>query len=240
VSPLPIGRSLVVDYLGHELRQRWSQSLPTGAGMAVGVSVVITASATAAGAGAAESRVLQSLGRAAASGPAASQVGSAVAATSGIAADLGLWVSVAALTASFAIAALVALASVNRRVHEFGTLKALGWSVRRITLQALTETATVGIAGTVAGIGLGCAAAAVISAFGPTLSISAPQFADPTGSASGGGHDGPLPVPYSALVSPGIVVVAAGLGIIGALLAGALGAWQAARLRPAEALARAD
>lgn len=45
---------------------------------------------------------------------------------------------------------------------------------------------------------------------------------------------------YTALVSPSIVVLAAGLGILGALLAGGLGAWRAARLRPAVALARAD
>ena len=39
---------------------------------------------------------------------------------------------------------------------------------------------------------------------------------------------------------PGIIALAAGLGILGTLLAGGLGGWRAARLSPAVALARAD
>ena len=82
---------------------------------------------------------------------------------SGLAADLGIWVAAAALTASFAIAILLTLASVTRRVREFGTLKALGWSARRITVQVVTETAAVGIAGTLVGVALGFAGPALIS-----------------------------------------------------------------------------
>jgi hypothetical protein len=240
VSRLANDARVTLIYLGHELRHRWWQSLATGAGLAIGVAVVITASATVSGAGAAESRVLKGLDQAAASTAAAAQVGGAVVTASGIAANLGIWVAAAALAASFAIAALLTLASVGRRVREFGTLKALGWSARRITVQVVTQTATVGTAGTLVGVGLGCAAATLISILGPTLSISIPQLPDPTASASGAGHEGQILVHYTALVSPSIVVLAAGLGILGTLLASGLGGWRAARLRPAVALARAD
>jgi len=48
----------------------------------------------------------------------------------------------------------------------------------------------------------------------------------------------PVPVHFSAPVSPGIIALAVALGIAGGLLAGTLGAWRAARLRPATALAQ--
>lgn len=234
--------TLGLTYLRHELRHRWWQSVATTAGLAVGVAVVITVTAAAAGADAAESRVLQSLDHASTSGAAASEIGGAVVTASGIAADLSIWVAAATLTASFAVAVLLTLASVGRRVREFGTLKALGWSGRRITAQVLSETTTVGITGTVAGVALGTAAAVLISALGPTLTVSLAKLPDPTASANAApgspDHDGPLLVHYSTMVSPDIVALAVALGILGTLVAGALGAWRAARLRPAAALAK--
>ena len=77
--------------------------------------------------------------------------------------DLGRWLTVAVLAAAFVLAALLTVAAVSRRVREFGTLKALGWPPGRITAQVLGESATIGIAGALAGTGLGYAAAAVIS-----------------------------------------------------------------------------
>jgi putative ABC transport system permease protein len=139
-----------------------------------------------------------------------------VAAASGLAPDLGTWVAVAALTASFAAAALLTLASVSRRIREFGTLKALGWPAHMITVQVLTETATVGIAGMLAGV-------ALVSALGPTLTVSVTQLpsiaASPKATSAA-----PVPVHFSAQVSLGIVALAVALGILGTLLAGALGA----------------
>jgi ABC-type antimicrobial peptide transport system permease subunit len=46
-------------------------------------------------------------------------------------------------------------------------------------------------------------------------------------------------VHFSAPVALGVVVLAIGLGIAGGLLAGGLGSWRAARLRPTAALAHA-
>jgi putative ABC transport system permease protein len=235
-------RTLRLTYLRHELRHRWWQALATAAGLAVGVALVITVSAAASGTRAAQAQALDTLDHAASSSAAASEVGGAVATASGLAADLGTWVAVAALAASFAVAALLTLASVTRRVREFGTLKALGWPARMITVQVLTETAAVGMAGTLAGVALGCASAALVSALGPTLSVNVtalPGIAPaPKATPAAPGHDGPIPVHFSAPVSPGIVTLAVALGILGTLLAGALGAWRAARLSPATALSQ--
>ena len=235
-------RTLRLTYLRYELRHRWWQALATAAGLAVGVALVITVSAAASGTRAAQAHVLDSLDHAAASTAAGSEVGGAVATASGLAADLGTWVAVAALIASFSIASLLTLASVARRVREFGTLKALGWPTRQITTQVLTETAAVGVAGTLAGVALGFAGAALVSALGPTLTVDVtalPSVA-PSPKATPGppGHDGSVPVHFSAPISPGIIALAVALGILGTLLAGALGAWRAGRLSPAIALSR--
>jgi putative ABC transport system permease protein len=233
-------RALHLTYVRHELRQRWWQALATAAGLAVGVALVITVSAAAAGTKAAQALALGSLDHAASSSGAASEVGGAVATASGLAADLGTWVAVAALIASFAAAALLTLASVTRRVREFGTLKALGWPARMITVQVLTETAVVGVAGTLAGVVFGFAGADLVSALGPTLTVNVTALPalSPSPKGTPAAPDGPVPVHFSAPVSPGIVALAVALGILGTLLAGALGAWRAARLSPATALSR--
>jgi putative ABC transport system permease protein len=237
-------RALQLTYLRCELRHRWGQALCTAAGLAVGVALVIIVSAASAGARNAQSSVLSRLEHDATASSAASAIGGAAATATGLAAHLGTWVGAAALAASFALAALLTLASVARRVREFGTLKALGWQARRITAQVLAETVTVGIAGTLAGLVLGCAGTALVSTLAPALTVSVTQppasLPPPGGSHAPPGNDGPvtIPVHFSAPVSPGLVALAVALGILGALLAGTLGAWRAARLSPATALAK--
>lgn len=234
-------RTLWLTYLRHELRHRWWQALATAAGLAVGVALVITVSASAAGTKAAQSGVLDGLNQAASASAAQSAISGAVTTASGLAADLGTWVAIAALVASFMAAALLTLASVSRRVREFGTLRALGWPARRITAQVLAETATVGIAGALAGVALGYAGAALISTLGRTVMVNVtqlPSFVPSSRAMPGAPRNGPIPVHFNAQVSLGIVALAVGLGIFGALLAGALGAWRAARLSPANALSK--
>jgi putative ABC transport system permease protein len=243
VNRLTEDRTLCLTYLRHELRHRWWQALATAAGLAVGVALVITVSAAASGTQAAQSRVLDSLDYAASSNAAAATVAGAATTASGLAAHLGTWVAAAALTASFTVATLLTLASVARRVREFGTLKALGWPARRIIAQVLAETAAVGASGTLAGVALGYAGTALISALGPTLTVNVTGFSGaippPNSPPKALGHDGTVAVHFSAPISPGIIALAVGLGILGTLLAGALGAWRAARLSPASALSRA-
>jgi putative ABC transport system permease protein len=171
----------------------------------------------------------------------ASQVTGSLSSAARLARDLGTWVSVLVLIAAFAVASLLTMAAVSRRSAEFGALKALGWRTRRIIAQVLGESLILGIAGAAVGIGLGYAGAAIITAVAPTLSATAPssaigsmqQVIQAGGTALG---NRPVVVPLSPSVTTGVIALAVMLAIAGGLLAGALGAWRIARLRPADAL----
>ena len=157
------------------------------------------------------------------------------------------------LIAAFAVASLLTMAAVARRVPEFGTLKALGWRSSRIVSQVLGESVGTGIIGGLAGVGLGFAGVAIIDKIAPKLSAtvpsasggglqtqvaggSGPVAAGPTGAA--GSHAATIAVPMSASVTVGAIILAVLLALAGGLLAGSFGGWRAARLRPAAALAR--
>jgi putative ABC transport system permease protein len=176
----------------------------------------------------------------------AGEVTGSLSSTARLANDLGKWLSILALIAAFAVASLLTMAAVTRRVQEFGTLKALGWRSRRIIAQVMGESVTLGIIGGAAGVGLGFAGAAIITAIAPNLSAA---FANPTGahitSLGSGGAQSFTPtashtvaVPMSASVTAGAIAVAVLLAVAGGLVAGSFGSWRIARLRPADALAR--
>jgi putative ABC transport system permease protein len=165
--------------------------------------------------------------------------------------ELGRWLAVLVLAAAFAMACLLMLASVTRRVREFGILKALGWRSRRITSQVLGESVAIGVAGAAAGIGLGFAGVAVIAAVAPKLYATAganslPHLSrrpgvPPARNAvfpGGGSLIHVVPVPLHPSVGAGVIVLAVVLALAGGLLAGAFGSWRIAGLRPADALAR--
>jgi ABC-type antimicrobial peptide transport system permease subunit len=182
--------------------------------------------------------------------------------TAQLATSLGTWLAVLALLAAVAIASLLTLAAVGRRVREFGTLKALGWRSGRITAQVMGETIAMGFAGAAAGIALGLGGALAASAAAPKLTATV-QTADngPGGFGgnlgAGGGifHatiGGPVEtfanpdathnvaVPFTAPVTVGAIVLAVILAIAGALVAGSFGGWRISQLRPAEALRRVE
>ena len=177
----------------------------------------------------------------------ANEVTGSVSSTAKLANDLGRWLSILVLIAAFAVASLLTIAAVARRVREFGTLKALGWRSTRIIAQVLGESLTIGIIGGAVGVGLGFAGAAIITSVAPKLTG---YLSTPTGQhieqASGG--SGPVSlnptashsvtVPMSASVTVGAIVVAVVLAVAGGLLAGSFGGWRIARLRPADALSR--
>jgi putative ABC transport system permease protein len=183
----------------------------------------------------------------------ASEVTGSLASASKLANELGKWLAICVLIAAFAVASLLTLAAVSRRVQEFGTLKALGWRSRRIVAQVLGESVGTGILGGVAGVGLGLAGVAIINKVAPKLSATVPSAVTGGGngpqsfSSSGGGgvsHQSLAPathtvsVPMSASVTLAAIVLAVVLAIAGGLLAGSFGGWRAARLRPAAALTK--
>ena len=178
----------------------------------------------------------------------ASQVTGSVSSTAKLANDLGKWLSILVLIAAFAVASLLTMSAVARRVREFGTLKALGWRSRRIIAQVIGESLAIGIVGGAAGVALGFAGAAIITSIAPTLTgdLTSPtgQHIQAVGSSGGGpvsfnptvSHT--VAVPMSASVTTSAIVLAVVLALAGGLLAGSFGSWRIARLRPADALTR--
>src|SRR5579875_3405279 len=172
-----------------------------------------------------------------------------------LAGALGKWLSALVLIAAFAVASLLTIAAVSRRVPEFGTLKALGWRSGRIVGQVLGESVSTGILGGALGVGLGFAGVAIIDAIAPNLSAVVPSAsgagglqtqtagggpvaAAPAGAAGSAASHALVSVPMSASVTIGAILLAVLLAIAGGLVAGSFGGWRAARLRPAAALAR--
>jgi putative ABC transport system permease protein len=187
----------------------------------------------------------------------ASEITGSAASAAKLAGALGKWLAVLVLIAAFAVASLLTMAAVARRVPEFGTLKALGWRSGRIVSQVLGESVGTGVLGGALGVGLGFAGVAIIDKIAPKLSATVPsatggglqtQVAGPggTGGPITGGGAGPISgashttiaVPMSASVTTGVIVLAVLLAVAGGLLAGSFGGWRAARLRPAAALTR--
>jgi putative ABC transport system permease protein len=179
----------------------------------------------------------------------ASQVTGSVSSAAKLANDLGRWLAVLVLIAAFAVASLLTMAAVARRASDFGTLKALGWRTRRIVAQVLGESLATGIAGAAAGVGLGFAGAAIVAAAAPRLSTTVPpslslaslgqaHSVGLTPVAGAAWSSRAVVVPMTPAITVGVIVLAVILAVAGGLLAGLLGSWRIARLRPAGALAQ--
>ena len=225
------------------------------AGMTGQVNTIYVAAASAADVTAVQQAIKAQLPKATVttSSDLASQVTGSLTSASSLAGSLGKWLAIVVLIAAFAMASLLTMAAVSRRVREFGTLKALGWRSRRIVGQVMGETLVIGAVGGAAGIVLGFAGAALVSSFVGPLSATLGQ---PPGSASPGfggggrfGGGGPfgrtasdaartILVHLEAPVTVDVIVLAVLLAVAGGLIAGMFGGWRAARLRPAAALAQ--
>ncbi|MER5308563.1 ABC transporter permease [Streptomyces sp. NPDC002773] len=166
-----------------------------------------------------------------------------------LASNVGRWLSYAVLLAAVLVAGLLTSSAVTRRVREFGTLKALGWTSGRVTRQVVGEALVNGVIGGALGIAVGLAGAYAVTVAGPTLSaelgVGGSAFGGggrggvifgggPAGTAAGKTVDIALTAPVS-LTTVGLAVL---LALGGGLVAGAFGAWRASRLRPADALRR--
>ena len=224
------------------------------AGMKNQVNTIYVAAASAADISAVQQSIMGQLPEATVttSSDLASQVTGSLASASSLASSLGKWLAIAVLAAAFAVASLLTMSAVSRRVREFGTLKALGWRSRRVIGQVMGETLAMGLVGGIVGVALGYAGAALVSGLVGPLSATVGQN---TGSASPGGSQafGPpgggafgrlsdaaktISVHLTAPVTASAILLAVLLAIAGGLVAGTFGGWRAARLRPAAALAQ--
>jgi putative ABC transport system permease protein len=206
----------------------------------------------------------------------ASEVTGSLSSAASLANNLGKWLAIAVLVAAFLLASLLTMSAVTRRIREFGTLKALGWTSRRIVGQVLGESIAVGVIGGAVGVGLGFLGASLVGHFSSGLTAT---LGSDTGSATpggsrffgngGGGFPGggtggtggfprggttgtpgrnaftsaahaadTVAVHLTAPVTITAVVLAVGLAVLGALIAGSFGGWRAAKLRPADALSK--
>ncbi|MFJ6834568.1 ABC transporter permease [Streptomyces sp. NPDC091209] len=183
----------------------------------------------------------------------ASTVSGSLSTASNLASNVGKWLSIAVLVAAFLVAGLLTSSAVSRRVREFGTLKALGWTSSRVTRQVVGEAIVNGLVGGALGIALGLAGAYVVTEISPTLQAQLGSTGGGRGGGGGfggggGGFGGPgrqtaskaLDVALTAPVSVDIIAVAVALAVAGGLIAGAFGGWRASRLRPADALRRVE
>ena len=150
--------------------------------------------------------------------------------------QFGSVIAIVVLITAFALAALLTLSSVAKRVRELGTLKAIGWRQRDVVRQIVGESAVVGVLGGVLGVFVGIGAAALAAGLMPDLKAST--------STSSGGLFGvgavtrttSNSISLTAPVHIGLLLGALALAVVGGLVAGTVGALRAARLRPADAL----
>lgn len=191
----------------------------------------------------------------------AASVSGSLSTASDLISGLGLWLSIIVLAAAVLLAVLFTLSGVSRRTRELGTLKAIGWSNGRIVGQVAGESVVQGLIGGAIGVIVGLAGILVVNLIGPTLTGSASSssgftFGGPGGQTGGiGGMSGTggmgtppgfgeaastattgTDVVLQAPVTGSIILLAVGLAVLGGLVAGIIGGWRAARLRPAEAL----
>jgi putative ABC transport system permease protein len=217
---------------------------PAGTALKNDVNTIYVTAASAADIPALQSAIAKALPDADVTSPSslASEVTGSLTSTAKLANDLGRWLSVLVLVAAFALAVLLTMAAVARRVSEFGTLKAMGWRGRRIIAQVMGESAVVGLLGAAIGVGLGFAGAAIINAIAPKLTailtvatgqriVTPSGVLNPTSTST-------VSVPMVASVSAAAALVAVLLALAGGLLAGSFASWRISRLRPAAAIGR--
>lgn len=167
----------------------------------------------------------------------ASTVSGSLASASSLITNLGTWLSIIVLVVAVVLAVLFTTSGVSRRTREFGTLKAIGWSNRRVVGQVAGESVVQGLIGGAAGLVIGLAGVIAINVIHPTISSTAGGQGGPGGRGVGRAlAQTANEIALSAPISVSIVLAAIALAVAGGLVAGAFGGWRAARLSPAEAL----
>ena len=116
--------------------------------------------------------------------------------------------------------------------------------IRQIAGESLLQ----GVLGGVIGVAIGIAAAAAIDAFGATLTASSTAGSSDQAVVAPGAfvmgqvltRTATSQVALKAPVAGSLILIGFALALLGGLLAGAAGAFRAARLRPADALRQVE
>jgi len=150
--------------------------------------------------------------------------------------------SIIVIVAAFIIVSLLTILSVNKRIREIGTLKAIGWSNSLVVRQILLENLILGVLGALVGIGLGILAIFIINHFNISLSATigntdigrgmVRRFFGGEQAQTGVSTTVQLKVAYTYMV----LLLGSLVAIIGAILAGGLAAVKSSRMKPQEAL----
>ena len=148
--------------------------------------------------------------------------------------------SIIVVIASFIIVSLLTVLSVNKRVREIGTLKAIGWSNTSVIRQILLENTMLGILGAIIGIGFGLSIIVILNRFGISLSATIASMSSEGGLmrrfAGNATNNLTTSVELKVAINYLILLLGAGVAIIGSILAGGLAAFKASRMKPQEAL----
>ncbi len=145
------------------------------------------------------------------------------------------------ILSSLIIVSLLTVFSINKRVREIGTLKAIGWSKIQVVRQIFLENALLGLLGAVVGLGLGIAAIAIVNkyniSFDATVqSLNSGFTANRPGGTTTAAQNAQtrvsLQIPYKLT----ILLLGAGVAMLGAIVSGLFASLKVARLKPQVAL----
>ncbi|MFA6272333.1 MAG: FtsX-like permease family protein [Patescibacteria group bacterium] len=152
--------------------------------------------------------------------------------------------SVIVIAAAFIIVSLLTVFSVNKRIREIGTLKAIGWSNTRIVRQIISENIVLGIIGAALGVGLALGAIALLNHYDISLTATIAgasedtpfgfarrMLTDEMNADTGTTTTVQLTIGHSYLV----VLLGSLVAIFGSLFAGTIAALKASKMKPLEA-----
>jgi len=149
--------------------------------------------------------------------------------------------SIIVMIAAFIIVSLLTVLSINKRTREIGTLKAIGWSNRKVVRQILMESIVLGVIGALLGVGLGLLSITVLNNF--DISFSA-EFASSNLETLGqkwlgtGGESEPVTTSFDLQVvyTNTILLIGSLLALAGSIIAGIIASYKSSRMKPSEAL----
>ncbi|MFA5070725.1 MAG: FtsX-like permease family protein [Patescibacteria group bacterium] len=148
--------------------------------------------------------------------------------------------------ASFIIVSLLTVFSVNKRVREIGTLKAIGWKNSLIVRQIIGENIVIGVIGAALGLGLALGAIVLLNHFNISLTATIGQTSDIGGPGGFGfvrrfmgteeNAGVTTSVPLKIALDYSILLLGTLVALVGAIVAGSLAALKSSKMKPQEAL----